>query len=127
MQNWLQGKLDGITQEFLDGASYGAIFEAMYLTYLECLVAHWLGVPVARRVWSEWGAVCTKATPDGAKVQCLSSHVTDRKELVTALQGFHRRFDVPDSRKSPTPKGDQKKPATHSSDETDLFSLLAGE
>lgn len=106
MQNWLRTKFDHITAEFLAGGGTGAVFEATYLAYLECLVAHWGGTDQAARVWIEWGEVCTKATPSGEPVRCMSNRVTDREELVKSLHQFRRRFEGPTHRaiRLPAPK-----------------------
>lgn len=133
MQTWLRSKLDCITREFLDGGGYGAIFEVSYLSYLECMVATRRGAAQASKVWPEWGEVCTKATPEGEKVQCLSNRVTDREELVKALQEFQRRFEGPSRRafKKPPKQEAQPQPPTRSgggeAKEFDLFDFLSGD
>lgn len=127
MQVWLRGKLDHITQEFLEGCGTGAVFEAQYLAYLECAVADRQGSEVAGRVWDEWTEVCSRATPDGEPVRCLSSRVLDREELVAALRRFQGRFDGPVQRVR-VPRDRAKTPKRSSQDEgIDLFALLAGE
>lgn len=128
MHVWLRDKLQNVTKEFLDGASFGTVFEAVYLAYLECLVAHWRGVPAAREVWEGWHKVCEERTPPGEKVSCLSTWVTDRQELVDALQAYQRRFEGPTPRRFKLPKEAQPEPEKRSDDgEFGLLDLLTGE
>lgn len=105
MQVWLRAKLDGLIQEFLDGSGYGGVYEAQFLAYLECLVAHEYGVPRVTAFWDEWRTVCAAKTPQGGQVQCLSNLIQDREELVRALREFQRRFTGPTKRrfKAPVP------------------------
>ena len=123
MQNWLRRKLDHITQEFLAGEGYGGVFEAQYLAYLECLVAHWQGVLATPGVWVAWHEVCAKATPKGEKVTCLSNRIADRAELVRALNQFRRRYTGPTRRFRAQPA-----PEVRSTEEgIDLFDLISGD
>lgn len=122
MQTWLLAKLDHITQEFLAGGGYGGVFEAQYLAYLECLVAVTRGSAAAESLWADWYDVCAKAAPEGEKATCLSNRVTDRAELVTALQECQRRFDSPTRRTLRTPKA-----KTNATEAVDIFDLLNGD
>lgn len=119
MQTWLQSKLDHITQEFLAGDGYGAVFEASFLAYLECLVACQQGASKAGRVWSEWADICAQDAPKDEKVQCLSNRVTDRKALVDRLQGFQICLDG----SGPAPDGAPVNPPAIET-EGDLFELF---
>jgi hypothetical protein len=122
MQVWLRSKLDHITQEFLDGGGYGGVYEAQFLAYLECLVAHWHGTPRVDSFWPEWRKVCAKATPEGKKVQALSNWLQDRKELVKALRDFQSQFDGPTPKRFRPPKQAQAADVPRS--EPDLMDLL---
>ena len=101
MQGWFRSKLDHITQEFLAGGGYGAVFEAMFLAYLEGQVAHTYGAVKASEVWARWGALCAEK---GTPAQSMSSHLSDREELVAALQKFQRQFEGPGKRRFQPPK-----------------------
>ena len=92
MQQWLREKLDAITKDFLAGNGLGIAFEAQYLVYLESLVAFTQGISVSEHVWDEWHKVCSNAAPTGERVYCLSFRVSNREELVKALQKLRKHF-----------------------------------
>ena len=121
MKDWLRQKMDSLALSFQEGAGEGAMFEAQYLIYLECLVAATKGPDDAPIVWEGWVEVCTEAATEGQGPLCLSSRVTDRGELVAALQRFQRRFEAP--KKGPRPR--KTRPHIHSEPEGDLFAFLS--
>jgi hypothetical protein len=127
MPDWFRNKLDHITKEFLDGGGYGAVFEASFIAYLECLLVHRGGQPVD--IWGLWTGVCKEATPEDEPVQCLSNRVPDREELVKALQNFRGRFDGPTRHSLVVTSEAQLDPLPRSTETggLDLFDLLTGD
>ena len=94
MQKWLLSKMDLITAEFLKGEGYGAVYEAQFLAYLECLL-----VASGKDPNILWDAYRAEAK-DGCKPRCFAHRLTNRQDLVDALQGLQRKFAVPRRRRS---------------------------
>ena len=125
MQEWLRSKLDRITFEFLEGSGNGIAYEAQFLAYLECLVAHQRGPAAAISVWHKFMGACAEASNPPA---CFSSRIYDRQELVNALREFQHQFEGPKQHAFTPPKSRaQKPPVVRSTDEAvDILDLLGG-
>ena len=120
MQGWLRSKLDHITTEFLDGGGYGAVYEAQFRAYLECLL---VTRGQSANFWERFKEAC-----EGEKPHNLAYYIEDRQELVDALQAFQKRFNLPrkvDAVSVPEATA-QNEPVTSSGDDgaLDLFDLL---
>jgi len=127
-QRWLRDKLDHIAKEFLGGGGYGAVFEAQFLAYLECLVVVRRGDPA--EVWTRFREECEAAAPEGEEPVCHSNRISDRQELADTLRAFWQSFDpeVP-AQEDPAP-GAQEEPEAGSTTEQEplgLFDLLGDE
>lgn len=83
---WLQAKLDAITSEFLSGGGHGAVYEAQFLAYLDCLLVA-RGAP-SSEMWAAYREACRQATPEGVGPRCFALNLPHRKTLVEALQAF---------------------------------------
>jgi hypothetical protein len=86
---WLSSKLDSITKEYQDGGSYGDIYEAVFLSYLECLFAARKGDPSI--VWSSH-MERIEALRGEEPVQPLNRLLPDRQSLIDELQALRRRL-----------------------------------
>lgn len=118
MRAWLSSKLGSITKEYLDGGSYGDIYEAVFLSYLECLVAARNGDPCS--VWSAH-MERIEALRGEEPVQPLNRLLPDRQALVDEMRALERRLvGMPVSRQFIAPH--QEKSA-EDGDILDLFGV----
>jgi len=132
MQGWLRSKLDHITAEFLGGGGYGAVYEAQFLAYLECLlvVFHQDVAPgnQSANFWEQFKEACVAATPEGKTPRNFTFYIEDRQELVDALRAFQKRFDLPSPSKFISPAAQNEPEASSGGEEAmDLFDLLGGD
>ena len=108
MDAWIKEKLENITQEFREGHGTKAVFEASYLSYLDCLVSS----RGSESIWDAWIKQCrVRSDPPSA----LSNWV-GRQDLVQELEKLSAQWGVILSTQTEEPEDEA----------LSLFDLLSG-
>ncbi len=120
MRAWLSSKLASTTVEFLGGSGHGEIYELVFLTYLECLVAARNGN--SQRVWELHRKRIHELAGD-QPAQPLTRLLPSRQSLVDELKKLERELvGLPVSKQFLNPRQEAS-----GSGEPDIFDLFTSD